>query len=303
MTDPNPEVVLDEKARHRAHEAFWVGGKTAGRPFPSRQRGPAIKHRIDAAIRAYLSAAPAVPPSGVEGVTIEQFHGGWKATSVLRSFIQGFYDEGDNRHYIRDVSLPRGKQVLWSESGEDYDSLHQRMMERIELEQFRTALRAVKPSPTYRDALEAAARLVEQRAGLLTDRQELAAEIRALSPAPAVEPGDDVTPEAVETLRKAAARTMNVEEWEGITPVSPPHGGEWRTMESAPKDGTLVHLWFSDKRPPHQLQVMSWRTKDVAFQDEPLTTWWNRYGLRSEHEPTHWHPLPPPPSVPVPAEA
>ena len=63
---------------------------------------------------------------------------------------------------------------------------------------------------------------------------------------------------------------------------------EWQSIETAPKDGTVVDLWVSEDG----------RYTDCQFDgglwlhtQDGLT-----YSLGSD--PTHWMPLPPPPSTP-----
>lgn len=72
---------------------------------------------------------------------------------------------------------------------------------------------------------------------------------------------------------------------------------DWLPIESAPKDGTEVFLWSRDR-----LVAGSWRVDEGFASKEPM---WldNSYddfscGFASTPlDPTHWMPLPPPPSV------
>lgn len=74
------------------------------------------------------------------------------------------------------------------------------------------------------------------------------------------------------------------------SPASPAPPQEWRSMESAPKDGT----WFLGYEPEESPKVMRWDTdthdKNPAWRDHEL----------DQHAPTHFTPLPPPPQTPSP---
>lgn len=60
-----------------------------------------------------------------------------------------------------------------------------------------------------------------------------------------------------------------------------PVGGGWKTIETAPKDGTPVDLWV----PPHGRITEQWYDKDDGWFSLP------------DCQPTHWMPLPPPPEL------
>lgn len=83
-------------------------------------------------------------------------------------------------------------------------------------------------------------------------------------------------------------------------------GGEngWRSIESAPKDGTLVDLWSPRLG---RLSNCRWQ-KYLAWSDKPESEMWSVEGrggfpldiaypptCRPDAQPTHWRPLPPPP--------
>lgn len=74
---------------------------------------------------------------------------------------------------------------------------------------------------------------------------------------------------------------------------APGAAGGWRTMESAPKDGTIVEA-KEDGEGWVQLHRVSWRTADAAagHYDGGLT-WRDAHGFALT--PTHWRPLPSPP--------
>ena len=79
---------------------------------------------------------------------------------------------------------------------------------------------------------------------------------------------------------------------------------EWKTIDSAPKDGSIFQAWVEQATPP----ACDWMDKggwweaecrygeDEAFQvygriDYDMDDWETRYDLK----PTHWMPLPEPP--------
>lgn len=63
---------------------------------------------------------------------------------------------------------------------------------------------------------------------------------------------------------------------------------EWRSIETAPKDGTRVLLWIVSESPYHE---------DHAMPGVGHWTEWNGGGWVRWHRgtPTHWMPLPEPP--------
>lgn len=60
---------------------------------------------------------------------------------------------------------------------------------------------------------------------------------------------------------------------------------EWMPIETAPKDWTRVDLWDGEQRIP-DCWFEGWR-------------WWTKSGYDEcpVNDPTHWMPLPPPPSL------
>lgn len=77
---------------------------------------------------------------------------------------------------------------------------------------------------------------------------------------------------------------------------------EWQPIETAPKDGTRIFVWQPDGR---------WRTNSASHGDRgehvQVVYWHNPYNSNSEgfwvggtsgraYRPTHWMPLPSPPS-------
>lgn len=70
---------------------------------------------------------------------------------------------------------------------------------------------------------------------------------------------------------------------------SPPEGG-WRPIESAPRDGTRFAAYQAG-----DVYACSWREEEPD-EGPYLEGWWDHYNTSFE-EPTHWTPLPKPPSI------
>lgn len=73
-----------------------------------------------------------------------------------------------------------------------------------------------------------------------------------------------------------------------LAAVKPRGEGDWRPIESAPKDGTRILLFDVS---PH---VGYWRASRVANKDLYPDSWVET-GSRHRVDPTHWQPLPPAP--------
>ena len=82
---------------------------------------------------------------------------------------------------------------------------------------------------------------------------------------------------------------------------------EWQPIETAPKDGTLIILWNSTKG-LNRAYFGSWRvdSSEEHLEDSSLANWFDdsyddfSLGYSSlPLNPTHWMPLPPPPSKPI----
>ncbi len=76
---------------------------------------------------------------------------------------------------------------------------------------------------------------------------------------------------------------------------------KWKTIESAPKDGTLIlafgkgvdgFRWPVGQEMPSQVAVAQWR--ELRLADEEFRGFWRSH--LSWFKPTHWMPLPAPPS-------
>ena len=66
---------------------------------------------------------------------------------------------------------------------------------------------------------------------------------------------------------------------------------QWRTIDSAPKDGSKILLWAWGK-----VAIGEWDMQPHHSQPRPYWTYDNRPVTTCRgHPPTHWRPLPPPP--------
>lgn len=67
---------------------------------------------------------------------------------------------------------------------------------------------------------------------------------------------------------------------------------EWRPIETAPRDGTWIWAFYprKDRRQDEQTPA---RWHDCG--PEPM--WWDAAEHRDDEQPTHWMPLPEPPST------
>ena len=65
---------------------------------------------------------------------------------------------------------------------------------------------------------------------------------------------------------------------------------QWRTMDDAPRDGTLVIVWCPASEDAFDIAYAA-----LDFY-EPAIAEWRR--SRPDQQPTHWMPLPPPPPSP-----
>lgn len=65
---------------------------------------------------------------------------------------------------------------------------------------------------------------------------------------------------------------------------------DWQPIETAPKDGTRLWLFYPDARADDQ-QVVGWFVDDLR--NGPR--WIDHADCREFDEPTHWMPLPDPP--------
>lgn len=81
---------------------------------------------------------------------------------------------------------------------------------------------------------------------------------------------------------------------------------DWQPIDSAPKDGTSVLIYWPnynydgfDQRPQSVMAIGRWKEND-RLENSPGyfsdTTEWDDYGLaQPEYAPSHWMPLPEPP--------
>lgn len=73
---------------------------------------------------------------------------------------------------------------------------------------------------------------------------------------------------------------------------------EWQPIETAPKDGTIIDLWFGEYR-----ETDCWWQEGCSI--HPQAGWYSHalcygYGdwFDESEQPTHWMPLPAPPESP-----
>jgi hypothetical protein len=137
-SDEQAEVVgwAYERLTHLmiAGEDRWIKHLSETEPRPSDN----IRN-----VRRLYASPPAVAAGGV---TAEGIVAALVETEFHRSQIQGFYAKEAGTHYIRDCTKPHDQQRIWSarsNEGSDYDLMHSRMMERIELERWRIVLAAL----------------------------------------------------------------------------------------------------------------------------------------------------------------
>lgn len=79
--------------------------------------------------------------------------------------------------------------------------------------------------------------------------------------------------------------------------------GDWQPIETAPKDGTRLMLWTTTRIDPDDIQYIE-TICDRDHLDMIQLGFWNEYAfggapaweVRLIGKPTHWMPLPPPPS-------
>lgn len=69
---------------------------------------------------------------------------------------------------------------------------------------------------------------------------------------------------------------------------------EWRDISEAPKSGEFVLLWSPDNK-DEQAFIGQWREDDSPWGG----SWWPDYeaSFPIDCDPTHWQPLPDPPST------
>ena len=70
---------------------------------------------------------------------------------------------------------------------------------------------------------------------------------------------------------------------------------EWQPIETAPKDGTVVLVWYNNGIKDHS--PLSSHVRKAAWIDDAEFWQIDGVGGNIEHIPTHWMPLPNPPEV------
>lgn len=89
------------------------------------------------------------------------------------------------------------------------------------------------------------------------------------------------------TLTMAEAKALRA--LRSSPPVAPEGARDWRPIETAPKDGTVVVGWFVSTRPNWSVLPPS---ADVMYWTDHNGGGWVRH---AHGEPMYWHPLPPTP--------
>lgn len=69
---------------------------------------------------------------------------------------------------------------------------------------------------------------------------------------------------------------------------------EWQLIETAPKDGTPILTFYADAHGMRRYSIRYWSSGDWGPRSEGWSDEWRQ--LRKD-SPTHWMPLPEPPSL------
>lgn len=110
----------------------------------------------------------------------------------------------------------------------------------------------------------------------------------------------------VETARVILALEEQVRRLQSLTSRSMEAGEGWRTIDSAPKDGTIIDVWLGEEVEdgdhgfycsPGTRRATSWHWKGGKFR--PYTGLMN---MPVAIAPTHWMPLPSPPALSPPVK-
>jgi len=71
---------------------------------------------------------------------------------------------------------------------------------------------------------------------------------------------------------------------------------EWRPIETAPRDGTLILCFYPDRCGQDRLSLRYWAVGDWPSSGR-TEGWSDQYRQIRKTEPTHWLPLPPAPGA------
>ena len=87
-----------------------------------------------------------------------------------------------------------------------------------------------------------------------------------------------------------------VEKWNDVSSAS-----VWQPIEAAPKDGSRILLFYSKSRKEGVTETAVGRWEIQKYHDRPRPYWENEkyigdVSYKRENPPTHWMPLPSPPS-------
>lgn len=97
----------------------------------------------------------------------------------------------------------------------------------------------------------------------------------------------------VKVNEAAASPTTEPSPGQAVSSVAP---AAWKSIETAPKDGTVVDLWGIN-----HLSYDKHQSRRVNVKFGPVRDWMGRerndwqHGCEEDFEPTHWMPIPPPP--------
>lgn len=100
------------------------------------------------------------------------------------------------------------------------------------------------------------------------------------------------TPPSCEFICRACDRSLTI----AVLLQQAEQAQKWEPIETAPKDGTPILL----HRNGHGVDVGYWRPTDDSLRKKPVPCWRYRrshsISYDRAHQPTHWQPLPPPPT-------
>jgi len=133
-----------------------------------------------------------------------------------------------------------------------------------------------------------------------TEQKRIARELAAVPSSVPAPPPHEAAAERVKRLMTPvpmtdAERLSDPDYGLAAPPSEPP--AHWQPIETAPKDGTLIIVWMRDEAPHRAWQYLNGQLSPNLL---ALASWTNHNGggWVSFHpgQPTHWMPLPAPPS-------
>jgi hypothetical protein len=159
---------------------------------------------------------------------------------------------------------------------------------------------AARVAPAVAQEQERCAAICEEHYSIEGIAQDIAAAIRAGSPSPQPAPAgwrwvpEKWTREMRHAFIHAAAATITGREtagWEAALAAAPQPPSAWRPIEEAPRDQTLL-VWHSSYSRPAVGHVLAGDLWGCFLPGTPLL-----FQPHLDPAPTHWQPLPPPPSA------